>query len=550
MAMPIPILVLLAPLLYGQGWIGEVVMILLPFRNPPSGIAYFIIPSTEQTRVFNSLPFALALLTSRPEWAIGGFIVSTWILTAAITYLVARRLFPEDPRLALLAFYIAGTSAYDISLLQTAYLPLFMAALLHWVGLLLLLQSAECRSRARLLASSLLQLLSLFTYANAVAAIALGPAIAYAICRRRTTAADAYRSARAAATAWWPPLAAYLAALAWVAQQPGNYITSLGGLRFEPSWKLSVSVMRLFAENFNFYDWVDFVPFFGNAPRIISFGVSIVVTTLSAAAMLFIVSCGREAKEPGVERAGTGLLIAALLAAVLASNFASSLIQLADINLRTHLVSRLYAAVIIAAACAKLLRSRKVVVLVAGGVLTSAYIGVGAWTLVDHANYLVSQWPRFRAELQSLDDVIRHVDPDANVVLYVPPGSGYIATVAPWHARPWGLMMRRSDRGFPAFVHWSPDRGSGCTLEGSSLACIDESRNVRRILVAKTVVVHYDPHDCRIKVVTDRWMDNTISLPADYQPRRWLRESADEPTELIQKLLYAPVRASVGDGCP
>ena len=61
-------------------------MILLPFRRPPEGIAYFLQPSIEPTRIFNSLPFAVALLTPWPEWVIAAVTAHVW---AAWSWMIA-----------------------------------------------------------------------------------------------------------------------------------------------------------------------------------------------------------------------------------------------------------------------------------------------------------------------------------------------------------------------------------------------------------------------------------------------------------------------------
>ena len=144
----LPLIICLLPLAYGQGWVSESVLVMRLFGPPHSGISYFFPIVADQTRILTALPLAVAALTPWPEWSIAALLVATWLLVAGTTYAITSRLFPDNPTAAILAFLVAGTTAYDISLLHAGYLPFLITSLLHMAGLLALLVYCEKIGRA------------------------------------------------------------------------------------------------------------------------------------------------------------------------------------------------------------------------------------------------------------------------------------------------------------------------------------------------------------------------------------------------------------------
>jgi hypothetical protein len=536
----LPLVILLLPLAFGQGWIGEVVMTMQPFIAPAHGVAYFLVPTVEDSRIFNGLPFAVALLTPWPEWSVAALIVLSWLLTAGTTYAIVARLLPGDAKTALLAFFVAGTTAYDIALLHASYLPLVLAALLHWAGFLAMLVYCEKRAPAVLVMSSALQFVSLFMYGTAIAAIAVGPIVAFAILAREHGPRAAVRPVAAIALAWWAPLLAYLGALAWVAMQPGNYLTTIG-LHAEPSARIAWLFVRLLAKNFDPTDWLNPAPYFSDPPRLVGRAAVWQLAILASALMVLLLAGAERARGATARTDRMRWIWAALLLCVVVSNLATTPLQSAYLGMRTHLVSRLYAAILIAVACTTLLASRNAGVRAAAALLTVACLAVGAWTVADRGSYLASIWPRHRTELRSLDALVRKIDPKAVVILFEPPGAGYTATVAPWHALPWLMIIRGSANPPAQFALWSPDRDANCAVAGAELRCDGDMQAPVRVPLDRLVLLRYDKTNCGFHLVEDEWVGpSPQSPPPGYAPRQWLLDQPAATASLFQRLVYGP----------
>ncbi len=539
----VPLAILLLPLAWGQGWIGESVLLLLTFNG---GVGNLFAPVQEPTRILIRMPLALALLSPWPEWVIASLVVGSWLLAAGITYAIVVRLLPGDRIAAVVAFFLVGTSAYDTSLLRDAYLGNNIAAVLHWMGILALVIHCEKRSARWLIASAALQCLSLLMYGTAVAAIGVGPLLAVALIATRFGYRQAARSFVPIALAWWAPLVVYLTVVARSAMEPASYIAR--GLRFGSG--SAALVLRLIAVNFLPTEWLHPVPGFGNPTRI--FGPAIVWTIASAATavMLLLLAGALTAKDRGASSFKVRGVFALLAAAIVLSNMATALVPGAAGVFRTHLVSRLYASVLIAALYAALLRSRLAAVRIAGGMLTLCFLLIGAWTVVDRADYLVSEWPQHRVELRSLDAIVRQIDPSAQIVLYEPPGAGYTATVAPWHASFWLSLIRGPFAGASTFALWSPDRGAVCRVLDTDLLCEGDMQPLLRFPLGRIVLLRYDVADCHIKLVDRRWVDSSKpDLPHDYSPQRWMRRQSAAMSPLFGKLLYGPQGLGSNVGC-
>jgi len=537
----IPLLIPLLPLALGQGWIGEVVFILLVFVGAPDGLSYFFPFLMDHTRMLVGFPFAVALLTPWPEWVIAALIVASWLLIAGITRAVASRLFPNDATASMLAFFLAGVSAYDISLLHAGYVQLLVASLLHWAGMLALLIYCERKSMASLLGSTALQALSISVYATAFPAIAVGPFVAFAILSSRSGYRAAIRPAAAVAIAWWTLVAAYLLALAWVAKQPGAYITAGGGLTMAAPLQYLSLVVQLVASNFDPMGWLHPVPQFGDPRRLVDPLLAWAIAGIAAATMIPLLVGAFRADRGASRLSDVRWVLASLLLALVVSNMATALLQSASMNFRTHLVSRLYAALIVAALAATGLRSGRWWIRGPAAIASLAFLSIGAWTVTDRTAYLASIWPRHRTELRSLDLAVRKIEPSAGIVLYVPSGAGYTATVAPWHAIPWLALIRGAKLPRGRFALWSPDRGADCETRGTVLHCHGDQQPAVDIPLEQLVLLRYDIADCRFKVVDGDWVEKPASVaPPEYAPRRWILEQPAPTSRIFGQLLYGP----------
>ena len=536
----LPLLICLLPLVYGQGWVAESVLILRHFAPPNAGIKYFFPIVADPTRILTAFPLAVAALTPWPEWSAAALLVATWLLVAGTTYAVTSRLFPENRTAAILAFLLAGTTAYDISLLHAVYVPILITSLLHWSGLLALLVYCEKRSIRWLLGSSLLQIASLLTYATTLPAIFIGPFLALAFIAGTSDFRRALRPFTAIAVAWWTPAICYLGALAWVATQPRNYITG-GALTLQSPSGFLWSALKLIAKNFDPIVWLHPHPYFGNPPRIIDPGVVWGLAILATALMVPLVIGASRADAGRVPLRKSRWVLAALFLTIVGSNLATVMVQESQLNLRTHVISRLYAALIIAVLCSTFLRSRKIAFFATGLIVTVPILAVGAWTVADRAAYLTSIWPRHRTELRSLDDLVQRIDRRAAIVLFEPPGAGYTATIVSWHALRWIVFMRGDGSSPPQFAIWSPARKADCGVHGPNLECEGDVQPLTKIPLRQLVLLRYDIGDCRFKLVDNEWVDDSLPYsPPDYAPQAWMLDQPLPSGEYFRRLVYGP----------
>jgi len=464
----------------------------------------------------------------------------TWLGVAGTTYAVAARLFPQDSTAAVVAFLLSGTAAYDISLLHAGYVPFLITSLLHWVGLWALLVYCETRRIRWLVASALLQTVSLLTYATAIPAIVIGPFLALALIASRSDLRRAMRPFVAIAAAWWLPALCYMGALAWVATQPGNYVTG-GGLNPQPPGPYLWSAAKLVRANFDVRVWLHPHPYWSNPQRIFDSSTLWALAGLATALMvpLVIGASRRDAEAAAVRRSPSPWVLAVLFLAIVGSNLATVMVQESNLNFRTHVISRLYAAILIAAGCSALFRSRFGVVRAIGMLLTFSVLGIAAWTVADRASYLVSIWPRHRTELRSLDELVQKIDRKAAIVLFEPPDAGYTATIVWWHALPWIVLMRGDGSAPPQFEIWSPGRKADCSVRAAELECQGVLRSPARIPLRQLVVLRYDVGDCQYKLVRNTWVDDTPS-PPDYSPQSWLLDRPLPSGEYFHRLVYGP----------
>lgn len=536
----LPLLVVLLPLAYGQGWVSEAILVMRYFDFPPTGIAYFFPLIADQSRVLIALPLALASLTPWLEWTTALLLIATWLLVAGTTYAITERLFPGNRIAAILAFFVAGTTAYDISLLHAGYLPFLITSLFHWAGLLALLVYCEKRSIIWLLVSSLLQIASLLTYATAVAAIFVGPFLALAIIASRSDLRAALRPFAAVATAWWIPVFGYLAALAWVALQPGNYITG-GGLTWKSPASFLGSTVRAVAINFDVMAWLHPNPYFGNPSRIFDPEAMWALAILATGLMVPLLIGASRAGAGRVSLRNSRWILAALFLAIVGSNLATVMVQASNLNFRTHVISRLYAAILIAVLCSTFLQSRNIALWTIGLAIALTVLVIGAWTVADRASYLTSIWPRHRTELRSLDSLVQKIDRKAAIVLYEPPGAGYTATIVAWHAVPWIMLMRGDGSPPSQFALWSPARQADCSVRGVNLECQGDVQPLTKIPLRQMVLLRYDMVDCRFKLVEKEWVDKTLPVPPpEYSPRAWILGEPLPSGAYFRRLVYGP----------
>lgn len=487
-----------------QGWVGEVVLNLDHiFLHSNDLVSYFFAPLVERTRVLMSVPYAFAFLFPEPDVVMAAIDLLLWAGLGLAARNIVMELFPSAPGAAFLAGLFAITQAYDTSALMNAYIALHFSALFFVWAIVLLLAWVRTGSPWRLIASGLLIMASLFTYGAAAIVVLLGPVLVLIVeSFARSSFSAGLRRSMIAAVIWGMPAGLYAGLILLELLDPASYLRT-AGLSFHSSADQSSAALTLFDMNFDFPSWIRTVGTFGAPPRL--FAAWLVWSQAATLAVIatpvaMLVSRNGAADSP---RSRTLVLSAVLIAAIVACAATGSLIQGRHEYLRTHVISRLFAAILLGLAVDGLLRSRRLLRL-AGLSLCFLLLLFGGWTVADRGSYLSSIWSRHREELRSLVAPAASLKKGSLLVLYVPPGSGYTATVASWHARAWIELIRGEMVPDSAFFLWSSDRASSCRAVGDGLDCAGE-QPLRHIPYARLVLLEYEQRTCRFALVAQAW---------------------------------------------
>ena len=125
-----------------------------------------------------------------------------------------------------------------------------------------------------------------------------------------------------------------------------------------------------------------------------------------------------------------------------AANAAYASVVLSEFYCRTHLLSRVWVALLAAAGLAWLLE-RGTAARVAATAVTAVLVALGLRGGLERQDYYAGHWRRHRAELVSLREAAPGLTPDARVLLRLPPHDGFTAVGAGYLARAWMVLLAR-----------------------------------------------------------------------------------------------------------
>jgi hypothetical protein len=417
------------------------------------------------TRKLLSWPFFAALFSGHPALALELMCVSAWLLTGVLAERLARRLWPHSSGVAWLAgaltlvatpdFFSAATVGVGYLLSIAAYLAAVEAGFVWLHG-----------GRAAWLAGALLLLAcGLWTTDAPAPAFVLTPLLWWV----GRGAAPASRL-RGLTLGWYAAGAPYVALLLAQVAAPGSYVqAALAGVSLE---QRAHSLLRLTAWNFEPWAWASARPLWQVSPgSVVPFEVRLTLAVLGGCGAAWRLLRARFAAGAG----GAGVL-AVCLALMLASNAAFAGVPLSEVFCRTHLLSRVFAALalggVLGALVAHVGMRRPARALIGAGL--AAWIGLGLLAGLERQDYFAAYARRHNQELISLLVAAPTLRPDARLLLRVPRASAYLATDAGYLARARTALLYADPSLECRTVLWSDARPTRCRPTPEGLRCEGE----------------------------------------------------------------------------
>src|SRR5260221_7679887 len=270
-------------------------------------------------------------------------------------------------------------------------------------------------------------------------------------------------------------------------RDPTSYAAS--AILHLPPWQLSVRIVRLYLENFMPWRWVFSRPLIGvRPPTIIPMPVQALLALCGAAAFLFRARA-RPAEENESDKPLLLVALFGLMALVFNGLYAG--LTMAELHNRTHLVSRIWVSLAIAAgagwAAGRWPRARFAV-----HAALAIFIGFGGWGGLERQDVFLSTWRRHQRELSSIIDSVPTFRPGTGIILRSGDTSHYLATEAGYLSSAWLRLLY--DRSIDA-VRLTPKRPGTCRATPAGLECSREVRfgtQLVRLTYDRLIVLDYD----------------------------------------------------------
>jgi hypothetical protein len=170
----------------------------------------------------------------------------------------------------------------------------------------------------------------------------------------------------------------------------------------------------------------------------------------------------------GVVTARTAVMLAVLLAI---ANVPSTLLQMSAIHYRTHLLSRIWASLLVTLGAGLLVRRGARGPRFAAYALVGLFVLGGVWGGLERQGYYFSTWLDHRREVASLVAASPRLRPDTQLLMVVPPHQRYLAMEAWYLSVVWAGLLYDDPAVADRLTPVSPARGTGCRVEAAGLRC-------------------------------------------------------------------------------
>lgn len=480
------------------------------------------------------LPFRIGLWSGQPTGVLFVILTTAWLLTGVLAHRLAARLWPSLPAAPFLAgaLTLSATGDFFTASLVTLH---YVNAIASSLAALLLLHDFAHRGGGWRLVLSCVAIGTAFFFVDApITVYALGPLLLWAtgVPWRRIAVAGAF---------WYAAAIPYVAVVLPSLFDPTSYLVHATAPLAPAAWL--ARVFDLVAYNLTPWRWAYARPlWFPREAGALSaaFAASLVASGAAAVAALAWTS-----RAPAPDAPRTTWRVPAVLALLaVAANAAYASVVLSEFYCRTHLLSRVWTALLLAVGLARLIE-RGVAARAAATALAALLVALGLRGGLERQDYYTGHWRRHRAELLSLREAAPGLTSDARVVLRIPPHDGFTATGAGYLARAWMVLLHADPSLECRVVYWADGRPNRCEARDGALVCRGErspdcvwleGSEVDSVPVERMVWIEYDPAARRF------FRRDTLSPPFDglgpYDPSRLVFER--EPPVIARVLLDRP----------
>jgi hypothetical protein len=450
-------------------WQDDVQLLFRAFSEPGGPVSgAFIHSANTVTRTLLAVPAALALLSGAPREALQVFYGGVWLATAWLAHVLASRLF--GGRLApLLAGSLTAGATSDFLTNSLVALPALWALALSFAAIVAALRWLDGAPVTWLILACGLVQVSLFTCEYAVPAVALAPGLFWLARDRRVD-----RRFVVGTLVWWGTAVPNFILLALFLSDSAGYAVTV--LQARTAGDLARGASRLFLYNFTPWTWAFARPqWFPPAAPVLSNGLRGGFAAAGAAAFLAVAWHRLRGPHESRGRGSAVALSLACLSLALAANLPFAAVQLSEVFVRTHLHSRVWAALGLAGLGQEVwARSgsspRRFWPVAAAAV----FVALGVWGGVERQDYFLGYSNRHRQELTSILRQAPALAPEAALVLKAPPHARMLAAEAPYLARAWMTLLYQDPSVECRVFLWSPGVGATCEAEAFGLVCWSE----------------------------------------------------------------------------
>jgi hypothetical protein len=512
-------------------------------RGPLAALLFTVTP----TRLLANVTYGLAGYCPDPILALHLFYGVAWLGLGLLTHQITGELFPDRPRLRLVAGALALCATADFLTNSPISLGYHVAACAMAAAVFCGLRWLRLGRWPWAAAAGATLAWSLWTYEAGLPSVLLAPLLFWIAGRFQWT-----RRLAVLAAIWVIDLLPWSFAFRRFLTEPGGY-ASRAVVKTAPLELLSVSV-DLFRQNFTPWEWLlDRPVWFSPVERVLPLRLTVPLTLLALLVFLWAAaSWPWRGAAPGAA-SRVSLRAAAILVwlevATYASNAVFAGVISADVFYRTHIFSKVWASVLIAllgdGLSSLLGRAERL-----GLALPALFVTFGAAAGLERQDYYLSSWRNHRAELASIVERVPALRPGASLVLYCPLYRPFKATEAEYLAHAWLSLLDGDPTLSSRTFLWSESRRAGCQAEASGLRCWEEGQEpcfrqgtCRGALLPyeRLVLLTFSPETRRYEwndAVPAPLLGPASPNPSAYRPSRQVVMKPLEPW--IERRLFGP----------
>jgi hypothetical protein len=437
------------------------------------------------------LPFRIGLWLGEPTGVLFAILTCGWLATGVLAHRLAARLWPSLPTAPFLAGVLTLTATGDFFTASLVTLHYVLAIALSLLAMLLLLDWVRVGGGWRLGLACVAIGTAFFFVDAPITVYGLGPLLLWAT-------GVPWRRIALASAAWYASAIPYFAVVLPSLFDPTSYLVHATAPLAPSAWIARVA--DLVAYNVTPWRWAYARPlWFPREPGVVSSALTVALIGSGALAVAALVVWPRPFAEPSGRPRARVAGVLALMA--VAANAAYASVVLSEFYCRTHLLSRVWVALLVAAGLGWLVERGSAARLVAAA-FTALLVALGLRGGLERQDYYAGHWRRHRAELLSLRAAAPGLAPDARVLLRVPAHEGFAATDAGYLARAWMVLLHADPTLECRVVYWADGRPNRCEAAPGGLVCRGERSPtcVRRegtaedwIPAEQLVWIEYDP---------------------------------------------------------